>query len=359
MTWLGDELGRIADEMPQRDLGAAVLERHQRRRRTLVAFAAAATVVVTLLAATIGARTLLAEPRAAVGPTLPPERSSISVGVVPTVESAVLHVAQRMGYFREEGLSVRPVFLQSSAVGVALLDLKRLDLAQLDYATLFMANASGKDFKLVAAFHQSAPGTLALVVNATSKVRTVAGLKRKEIAVPGLRGLPTLALTAALKRAGLTSEDVMLVETSYPEMLGGLERGRYDAALLAEPFITVGRESGQVRVVGDLTSGDLANVQTSGMAATEDWIRHNPRTLAAFQRALGKAQRLVAADPEQARAALPTYTKISEKAVANVTLGSYPGKLDLTHLTRIAVLARAHGWLKRLPEPGEAVATTE
>ncbi|MEU6794851.1 ABC transporter substrate-binding protein [Nonomuraea wenchangensis] len=359
MTWLGDQLGHIADEMPQRDLGATVMERHQRRRRNLVALAAAATVVVTLLAATIGARTLLAEPRAAVGPTLPPERSSISVGVVPTVESAVLIVALRMGYLREEGLSVQPMFLSGSAHGVPLLEANRLDLIQLDYATFLKATESGKHLKIVMASHQSAPGTSALVVNATSKVRTVAGLKRKRIAVHQLGGLPSLALTAVLERAGLTSEDVKLIETPYPQMLGGLKQGRYDAALLAEPFITVGREGGQVRVVEDAMSGDLANLQTSGMTATESWIRRNPRTLAAVQRALGKAARLVAADPERARAALPTYTRISQKVVANVTLGSYPDQLDLTHLTRIAVLARAQGWLERLPELGDSVVKTE
>ncbi|MGA5763100.1 ABC transporter substrate-binding protein [Nonomuraea bangladeshensis] len=359
MTWLGDQLSHIADEMPQRDLGAAVMERHQRRRRTLVAFAAAATVVVTLLAATAGVRAFSAEPPTVVGPSLPLERSTIKVGFVPTVESAVLFVAQRMGYFQEEGLSVQAVFLSGSTFGVPMLGANRLDLAQLDYATVFKANEHGKDLKIVTASHQSAPGTLAVVVNATSKVRTVAGLKRKRIAVPELGGLPPLALTAVLERAGLTSEDVVLIEIPYQQMLGGLKQGRYDAALLAEPFITLGREGGQVRVVGDAMSGDLANLQTSGMTATEDWIRRNPRTLAAFQRALGKARRLVTADPEQARAALPVYTRISAKAARNATLGSYPDQLDPTHLTRIAVLARAHGWLKRLPEPGEAVATTE
>ncbi|MFI6994099.1 ABC transporter substrate-binding protein [Nonomuraea wenchangensis] len=359
MTWLGDQLGRIADEMPQHDLGATVMARHQRRRRNLMAFAAAATVVVTLLAATIGARALLAEPRAAVAPSLPPERSSISVGVVPTVESAVLIVAMRMGYFREEGLSVQPMFLPGSAQGVPLLEANRLDLIQLDYATFFRVTESGIHLKIVTASHQSAPGTLALVVNTTSKVRTVTGLKRKRIAVHQLGGLPSLALTAVLERAGLKLTDVVPIETSYPEMLGGLKGGRFDAAMLAEPFVTVGREAGQVRVVEDVMSGDLANLQTSGMTATESWIRRNPRTLAAFQRALGKAARLVAADPEHARAALPTYTKISQKVVANATLGSYPDKVDLTHLTRIAVLARAQGWLTRLPEPGEAVAKTE
>ncbi|PZG17226.1 hypothetical protein, partial [Nonomuraea aridisoli] len=62
MTWLGDELSRIADDMPERDLGTRAMEAHQRRRRNLVALAAAAVVVVTVLAATVGLRALPAQP---------------------------------------------------------------------------------------------------------------------------------------------------------------------------------------------------------------------------------------------------------------------------------------------------------
>ncbi|QYC38354.1 Putative aliphatic sulfonates-binding protein precursor [Nonomuraea coxensis DSM 45129] len=380
MTWLGDQLGRIADEMPQRDLGARAMERYQRRRRNRIAFAAAATVVVTLLAATVGVRALPTERQPAVGPTLPVERPTtepaerptevlerptIKVGMLPTVESAVLPVAQRMGYFEEEGLNVLPVFVSGSAAAAPLLAQGLLDLAQLDYATVLEANEQGKDLRIAAASHQAAPGTLALVVNATSKVRTVADLKGKRIAVTTFGTVPLLALTALLERAGLTRKDVVLAETTYPQMLGAMKQGRFDAALLAEPFVTAGRQEGLIRVVADAMTGDFANLQTSGMTATERWIARNPRTLAAFLRALGKARRLVAADPEHAHAVLPTYTRlpqytrISEGAGGKAVLGSYPGKVDLAHLRRIAALAHAQGLLDRLPDPAASVAKTK
>ncbi|MGN9847092.1 ABC transporter substrate-binding protein [Nonomuraea sp. H19] len=355
MTWLGEQLGRIADDMPERDLGARAIEIHHRRRRNFMALAAAAVVVVTVLAATIGVRALPAEPRAAARPSSPPEQSTIKVGVVPNVESAPVFVALAKNYFEEEGLTVEPVIVTGAAAAAPQVEHGALDLAQTDYATVFHLNEVGREFKIVSPLYQAAPGSFAVVVNAKSKIRTATDLKRKKIAITNLAGLGPLALTAVLKRAGLTLRDVVLIERPYPDMLYAVDRGQADAALLAEPFVTMARETKHTRIVEDAMTREFANLYTAGMTATDEWIRRNPRTLAAFQRALAKAQRLIASDPQQVRDALPTYTRIPRAVAAGFALGSYPAKLDLTELQRVADLARAYKLLKRPADLGSAV----
>jgi len=355
MTWLGEQLGRIADDMPERDLGARAMAVHQRRRRNFRALTAAAVVVVTLIVITVGVRVLPAEPRAAARPSSPPELSAITVGVLPTVESAPVFVAMVRGYFQEEGLTVKTSIVSGAAAAMPQATSGRLDLAQSDYATLFQANAGGGDFKIAASLYQAAPGSFAVVVNAKSKIRTVADLKRKKVAVPNLVGLGRLALNAMLKRAGLTPKDVMLVETPYPDMISALGRGHTDAALLAEPFVTLGRDAGRTRIVADMMTREFANLYTAGMMATDQWVRENPRTLAAFQRALAKAQRLIASDPQQVRDVLPHYIKLSKAEAAGITFGSYPAKLNMTELQRVADLAHAHKMIKRPADLRSAV----
>ncbi|WP_188188419.1 ABC transporter substrate-binding protein [Nonomuraea sp. SYSU D8015] len=355
MTWLGDQLSRIADDMPERDLGTRAIEIHQRRRRNFIALAAAAVVVVIVLAATVGVRALPAEPRAAARPSAPPEQSTIKVGVVPTVESAPVFVALTKNYFKEEGLTVEPVTITGPAAAMPQVLSDALDLAQTDYVTAFVANDNGQEVKIVSSLYQAAPGSFAVAVNAKSKIRTAADLKRKKLAIPNLIGLGPLALSAVLKRAGLRLTDVRLIERPSPDMLDALEKGRVDAALLAEPFVTMGRETGHVRIVEDAMTADFVNLHTAGMTATDQWIRRNPRTLAAFQRALTKAQRLIASDPQQVRQALPTYIRMSKAEVAGVALGSYPAKLDMTELQRIADLARTYELLRRPADVRSAV----
>ncbi|MDA0635875.1 ABC transporter substrate-binding protein [Nonomuraea sp. MCN248] len=345
MTWLGEQLGRIADDMPERDLAARAIAAHQRRRRNVMALAAAAVAVVTMIAVTVAVRALPGEPRAAARPSAPPELPVIKVGTLPTAESAPVYVAQSQGYFEEEGLTVEPVLVTGAGAATPPVEAGRLDLAYTDYVTLFRANERGKDFTIVAGLYRSAPGDLAIVVNARSKIRTVRDLKRKKIAIPNLGGLGQLTVTAALKRAGLKPRDVMMAEKPYPEMLHALSAGQFDAALLVEPFVTVGRE--RSRIVADAIPPEFASLPTAGLAATAEWVREHPRTLAAFQRALAKAQRLIANDPRQVREVLPTYSKTSPKEAAAMTLGSYPAELDLTELKRVADLTHAHGLVER------------
>ncbi|MEV6151816.1 ABC transporter substrate-binding protein [Nonomuraea sp. NPDC052129] len=343
MTWLGDQLGRIADDMPERDLAARAIEIHQRRRRNFMALTAAVVVVVTVLAATVAIRALPAEPRAAAPP---PEQSTIRVGVVPTVESVPVAVALNKGYFKEEGLTVEPRIISAPVAAFSLVESGTLDLAQTDYSTVFLANEVGKKFKIVSSLYQAAPGSFAVGVNPKSKIKTVSDLKRKRIAVSSLAGLETLAMTAVLKRAGLTTNDVRLTAVPDGDMLPAMAKGQVDAALMAEPFITMGREVRRVRIVADAMTQEFANLYTAGMMATDKWIRERPRTLAAFQRALAKAQRLIASDPQQARAALLEFAKVPHNWAADVAFGSYPAQLDLTELQRVADLARAYKSVK-------------
>uniref|UniRef100_UPI003F496BC8 ABC transporter substrate-binding protein n=1 Tax=Nonomuraea bangladeshensis TaxID=404385 RepID=UPI003F496BC8 len=357
MTWLGEQLDRIADEMPERDLGLRALAVHQRRRRNVMTLAAAVVVVVTVLAATVGVRALSAEPPAATQPPAPPELSDIRIGLVPSVESAPVILAMEMGYFEEEGLTVGALIVSGPGTVVPQVASDQLDLAQTDYVTVFRTNEAGMKFKIVAGLYQARSGSFSVTVKAGSTIRTAADLRRKRVAIPNLGGLAQETLAAVLKRAGLALADVVLVETPYPEMMNALEKGRVDAALAAEPFVTPDRLKGRTRVVADAMTGEFANLYTAGVTATEKWVSRNPRTLAAFQRALAKAQRLIAADPQRVREVLPRYTKLSKEEAANVTSGSYPAKLDLAEIQRVADLAYAYKLLKRpVRDIGSAVA---
>ncbi|MGW0803367.1 ABC transporter substrate-binding protein [Nonomuraea sp. NPDC002799] len=346
MTWFGDELGRIADDMPERDLGARAIEIHQRRRRNLMAVSAAAVVVVTVLAATVGGKVLSAEPQDAVAPPGPPEQTILKIGVVPTVEAAPLYLAQARGYFRQEGLTVRPTIVTSSAMAMPEVRKGRLDIAQTDYLVAFAAHNRGLDIKVVGSLYQAGRGSFALMVKAKSAIRTVGDLKGKKVGISQLNGLGTLSMAAMLKRSGLRTDDVKLIEMSLPRMNDSLADGYLDAILTAEPYITTGVREGRTRVLTDAMDGPFAKLHTAGWMATGDWSRRNPRTLAAFQRALAKAHRLIASDPAQVREILPSYLKVDKPIAADVALGSYPAQLNLRELQRVADLAREHDHLK-------------
>ncbi|GAA3472440.1 ABC transporter substrate-binding protein [Nonomuraea roseola] len=355
MTWLGDALGRIADDMPDRDLGARAIEIHQRRRRNLISLTAAAVVVVTVLAATVGVRALLGPPQETAVPVSPPEQTTIRVGVVPSAASAPLYLANAKGYFEQEGLTVEPQVLVSVAHAMPLVSRGDLDLGQTDYYMTFVAAERGIPLKIVGSLYQAQPGTTGLVVRARSAIRSVADLKGKKIGVPYLGSIEAFALQATLERAGLGMSDVKLVETPLPELITGMEKGRFAAALLVEPFVTQGVAERRTRLLADPMTGNFAGLHTAGWMATDDWVRRNPATLAAFRRALAKAHRLIASDPGQVEAILPYYIRTTKPTAVKIKQGAYPATPDMRELRRLADLAREKKWLKSPLDPQDVV----
>ncbi|MGP3934679.1 ABC transporter substrate-binding protein [Nonomuraea sp. KM88] len=341
MTWLGDQLSRIADDMPQRDLAGRAIEAYHRRRRNVIAMAAAAVVVVVVLGGTVAIKL---RPEAA-RPAAPPERAVIDVGVADTVEAAPLHVAMDKGYFAAEGLRVRPVPSHAIAA-VSATETGEFDLAQTDYVGSFLARQHDKKVRIVGGLYRARPGSMALVVKAGSRIRSVADLKGRKVAVPHLRGLSSLSVAALLKRSGLTTEDVILVESPYHNGVKGLDAG-IAATLLAEPYLTTSVREKAVRVLRPALTGEFEGLPTAGWMAGDDWIQDNPRTLAAFQRALARAHRLIAADPAQAVQALASSTKFSARDLDGLALGSYSAELDVKGLQRLADLARKYSVLEK------------
>ena len=132
------------------------------------------------------------------------EKSEITVGALLVPDAAPLHIALERGFFAAEGLTVRHEPIQGAAFALPRLQAGTMDVAMLNYITVFAAQEKkvGR-FKLIADGYQGAPNTFVLMVPGDSKVKTPADLKGKKIAVATLNSIGTLTTEAALKGAGV------------------------------------------------------------------------------------------------------------------------------------------------------------
>src|SRR6266545_7874588 len=113
-----------------------------------------------------------------------PEMSTVTVGTLPIVDSASLHIALRKGYFAEEGLDVQVKTLPSGAAAVPGLAGNELQFAFGNYVSFFTAQASGTlDVKLVADAYQAKPGIFMIMVRSNSPISRPLDLAGKKIAV--------------------------------------------------------------------------------------------------------------------------------------------------------------------------------
>ncbi|TMR98027.1 ABC transporter substrate-binding protein [Nonomuraea basaltis] len=285
------------------------------------------------------------------------EKNTIKVGVVPTADAAPLFIALRKGYFTHEGLIVEPQFIVGGAQAVPSLLSDRLDIGQTDYISTFTAVSHGLPLKVVGAMSQAGPGTFGLMAGKNSGIESLKDLKGKKVAVNILNGLATLTVTAMLEDAGMKASDVKFAEVPFPEMVRKLIDRQVDAAWLAEPFLTDGGSRGLLRPVPDTMAGRITDLPVGGWMAADEWREKNPQTLAAFQRAIAKAQQVAAGSRKEVEAVLPTYMKIDAKTAAQTSLGAYPTALDLQRLQRVADLMQQHRYVNRPLDVKSLVAT--
>jgi NitT/TauT family transport system substrate-binding protein len=128
-------------------------------------------------------------------------------------------------------------------------------------------------------------------------------------------------------------------------MPAALQNGSIDAAFMTEPYLSQSRKTFGARALIDTMSGPTADLPVGGYVSSPKFVTGDPKTLAAFDRAMAKAQ-AAAADRALVGQMLPTYVHGLSPAVAqSITLGAYPVALDAAQLQRVADLMTQFGVL--------------
>lgn len=275
------------------------------------------------------------------------ETTALTVGTIPVVDTAPLEIAVRRGLFKAEGLEVKLRTVAGGAEALPLLKSGQLHISVGAYVPfLTMVATKQADLKIVAEGSQSAPGTHLIVAPADSDIRTPADLKGKKIAVNTKYSVASMLVRVAAKAYGVTlDEERNFVETNFPDMQKALETGKVHAAQVVEPFGTLIAQSTGARVIWDTSQAATNEFPISGYAAMADWVKKNPKTVAAFQRALSKGQAL-AADRATLIATIPTFTQISPDLANNLAIVRFPTSVSATRLQRVADAMREYDLLK-------------
>jgi NitT/TauT family transport system substrate-binding protein len=266
------------------------------------------------------------------------EKTTIKVGALPVPDVVGLYIANAKGFFKDEGLTVEPVVVTGGAAAVPQVKSGALDISMTNYVSTILADSTGDKLKLVGDMYQAAPNTFNIMVPKNSPIKTVADLKGKTVLVNNLKNVAQLAVETQLKVAGLTANDVKFAPKPFPEMGNAINTGQADAGWITEPFITATQSQFGFRKLADTMTGQTEDLPISGYMATDDWVQKNPKTLAAFQRAIAKAQQLASTDRKEVEAILPKYTKIDAKTASVITLGTYPSELNANRLQKVSDL---------------------
>jgi NitT/TauT family transport system substrate-binding protein len=182
-------------------------------------------------------------------------------------------------------------------------------------------------FKIVAPMHSERPPlTSPLVVGAGKKdaITRVADLKGKKVAINAPGGAAEYWLSEALKKGGLSMNDVQLTSVGFADVPAALKTGSIAAAILGEPYTTEGKDNGTVSVLAD----DFINGFTSTYIYMGDsMLKDRPQVARGFIKAYLRACRdlqgdYLKNDPEIARI-IEKYTQVPASVAARAAAPQY------------------------------------
>ncbi|MBB5153838.1 ABC transporter substrate-binding protein [Saccharopolyspora phatthalungensis] len=273
------------------------------------------------------------------------EKANLRVGALPINDLAPLHLAVRNGLFRQEGLTVEIITAADGASALNSTIGGDYDITYSSYVPFFQAQARGvAQLKIVADCASAAPNSTVIMTSPRSKVRRPPDLAGKKIAISGPATISELLVKATMRAYGVDFDKVRFVPIPFINMPAALQQDQVDAAILTEPFLTLAaRNSGAVPVV-DAATGPLEDLPLTGYGATTKFCTENPKTIAAFQRAMDRAV-AEAQDRSKIEPLLPEFAKIDKETASIITLLKFNSRADATRLQRVPRLMRDFGFI--------------
>ncbi len=274
------------------------------------------------------------------------EKTTVTVGALPVVDSAGLYLALQNGYFQQAGLTVKVNAVAKSPDAIPEMQSGKVDVvAGANYVSFFQAaEVKHLPLRLLVDGESCTDDTFEVLAKPTSGITTAAGLAHKTIAVNILNNIQTMLTNTALQAAGVDPASVKYVAVPFPLMGQALKSGAVDAISVVEPFITVNELKVGAQPVLSTCTGPTANFPISGYFSLSSFTQKYPNTARAFVAALQRGQALADSNRADVSEILPTYIPhLSANQAAVVNLGQYPTALDTTHLQRVAdAMAKAN-----------------
>ena len=279
-----------------------------------------------------------------------PELTDITVAALPAADLAGLYIAQDQGLFARQGLHVTIEPIASSQAVIADQLRGEVDISAGSYIPYIAAQAAGASFRVLPEASMLRPDTRVLVTTGNSPIVTVAQLVGKRIAVNGTNSIGTLLISVLLSDHGISPAKVRLVtdQHGFPAMPAQLQQGAWDAAFLAEPYITLAGERYGDRILADLDQGSAVNFPIDGYVATTAWAQRYPKTAAAFVRAIRAGQLLADTDSAAVQAAIAKYDNLGPLVTTAMALSGYPtGPVNKERIQRVAAAMLQFGLLSQ------------
>jgi NitT/TauT family transport system substrate-binding protein len=265
----------------------------------------------------------LAAGRAAAGPASAQTKVSLGVGGKPLLYYLPLTIAEKRGFFKDEGLDVTISDFGGGAKSLQALVGGSVDVVTGAYEHTIRMQAKSQDIVAVVELGRFPGIVLAVKKSLAGEIKSAADLKGRKIGVTAPGSSTALTAQYAMVKAGLKATDAAIIGVGgSASAVAAMKKGEIDAISHLDPVIAKLEADGDVVAMIDTRTeaGTKALFGGSNPAAVlytrRDFIEKNPETTQKLVNAFVKALKWIAtASPDDIANSVPPEYHLGDRAL--------------------------------------------
>lgn len=281
------------------------------------------------------------------------DTQSAVVGMLPITDVAPFFLAQQLGYFADEGLTIEAQFAAGGAVILPSVESGEFDIGYSNIVSLLLFQSRGGKVKLLAGGGRTAIGDeddySEMWVLEDSRLESLADLGGQRVAINTLANALEIVTRAAVEDAGGDEGAIEFTEIPFPDMRASLEDDQVDAILYNEPY--------QARLKLDRIArsiGQPFNVAAPGEILAYYFVKEENlggAVAASFRVAMDRVNADATANPDEVRAIVSTYADVEPEVLEAVIMPPYTeDSLPRSSLETYATLMTTYGLVDEVPD---------
>jgi len=252
-----------------------------------------------------------------------PEKTKVTLGVggKPLLYYLPLTIAERKGFFKDEGLDVEINDFGGGAKSLQALIGGSVDVVTGAYEHTIRMQAKGQDVRAVTELGRFPAIVIAVKKDKAGQIKSAADFKGLKIGVTAPGSSTALTTQYAMVKAGLKPTDAAIIGVgSGASAVAAMQKGEIDVIAHLDPVISKLESDGDIAILIDTRTeaGTRALFGGSNPAATlytkKDFIDANPVTTQRLVNAFMKSLKwLASAKPEDVAEAVPPEYHLGDK----------------------------------------------
>jgi NitT/TauT family transport system substrate-binding protein len=277
-------------------------------------------------------------------------QEKIRLGLLPFSESLAAVIADKQGFFKEEGIEVEVTKFDSGAIAVPVLQSGRMDIVFSNTVATLQAFEHGLDAVVIApgaVVRSSAPDTtIAVIALNNGPINSLKDLEGKRIAVNVINSSAWLHVVADLDKHGVDRTKVRFAEVPFPQMNDPLLNGQLDAISQVQPFSTALLAIGKAKILSWPYVETAPNTDITQYIALTSWVEKNHALAVKFARALAKSAKFAETNEAATRDINQEFTHINPEFKDKVLLPRIGTAIDLKEMNHTMDMMHKYGLLK-------------